>query len=110
MQKAVQLLVDQANAAGGINGQQVELIVEDDKGDPKEAALVADRMVSNKVAAVIGAYNSSATEPASVTYNRNNILHITPSSTRSASPRRASSSSSGSASWTTARASLRPTS
>ena len=57
-------------------------IVEDDKGDPKEAALVADRMVSNKVAAVIGAYNSSATEPASVTYNANNILHITPSSTR----------------------------
>ncbi len=82
MQKAVQLLVDQANAAGGINGQQVELIVEDDKGDPKEAALVADRMVSNKIAAVIGAYNSSATEPASVTYNRANILHITPSSTR----------------------------
>ena len=82
MQKAVQLLVDQTNAAGGINGQQVELIIEDDKGDPKEAALVADRMVSNKVAAVIGAYNSSATEPASVTYNRNNVLHITPSSTR----------------------------
>lgn len=82
MQKAVQLLVDQANAAGGINGKQIELIVEDDKGDPKEAALVADRMVSNKVAAVIGAYNSSATEPASVTYNRANILHVTPSSTR----------------------------
>ncbi len=82
MQKAVQLLVDQANAAGGINGKKVELLVEDDKGDPKEAALVADRMVSNKVAAVIGAYNSSATEPASVTYNKNNILHITPSSTR----------------------------
>lgn len=81
-QTAVQLLVDQTNAAGGINGKKVQLIVEDDKGDPKEAALVADRMVSNKVAAVIGAYNSTATEPASVTYNRNNILHITPSSTR----------------------------
>ncbi len=82
MEKAVRLLVDQTNAAGGINGKQIELIVEDDKGDPKEAALVADRMVSNKVAAVIGAYNSSATEPASVTYNRANILHVTPSSTR----------------------------
>jgi branched-chain amino acid transport system substrate-binding protein len=82
MEKAVKLLVEQTNAAGGINGKQIELIVEDDKGDPKEAALVADRMVSNKVAAVIGAYNSSATEPASVTYNRANILHVTPSSTR----------------------------
>ena len=82
MEKAIRLLVEQTNAAGGINGQQIELIVEDDKGDPKEAALVADRMVSNKVHAVIGSYNSSATEPASVTYNRANILHITPSSTR----------------------------
>ena len=79
---AVQLLADQTNAAGGINGKKVELLIEDDKGDPKEAALVADRMVSNKVAAVIGAYNSTATEPISAIYNKNNILHITPSSTR----------------------------
>ena len=81
-QNAVQLLVDQTNAAGGINGQQVELLVEDDKGDPKEASLVADRMVSNKVKAVIGAYNSGATAPASAIYNKNGILHVTPSSTR----------------------------
>lgn len=81
MEKAIRMLVDQANAAGGINGQQIELIVEDDKGDPKEAGLVSERMVSNKVAAVIGSYNSTATEPASVTYNRANVLHITPSST-----------------------------
>lgn len=81
-EKAVKLLVEQTNAAGGINGQQIELIVEDDKGDPKEASLVADRLVSQKVVAVIGAYNSSATEPASVTYNKAGILHITPSSTR----------------------------
>ncbi len=81
-QDAVQLLVDQTNAAGGINGQQVELVVDDDKGDPKEASLVADRLVSQKVNAVIGAYNSSATEPASAIYNKANILHITPSSTR----------------------------
>jgi branched-chain amino acid transport system substrate-binding protein len=33
------------------------------------------------VTAVIGAYNSSATEPASEIYNRENILHVTPSST-----------------------------
>jgi branched-chain amino acid transport system substrate-binding protein len=80
-EQAVKLLVEQANAAGGINGQQVELIVEDDKGDPQESSLVADRMVSNGVAAVIGAYNSTATEPASAIYNRENILHVTPSST-----------------------------
>ena len=80
-QNAVQLLVDQTNAAGGINGQKVQLIVEDDKGDPKEAALVADRLISQKVMAVIGGYNSGATEPASTIYNNAGILHITPSST-----------------------------
>jgi branched-chain amino acid transport system substrate-binding protein len=80
-ENAVRLLVDQTNAAGGMNGQKVELIVEDDKGDPKEAALVADRMVSKGVMAVIGGYNSSATEPASEIYAREGILHITPSST-----------------------------
>ncbi len=80
-ENALKLLVEQTNAAGGINGQQVELIVEDDRGDPKEASLVADRLVSKKVAAVIGGYNSSATEPASAIYNREGILHVTPSST-----------------------------
>ena len=31
------------------------MLVEDDKGDPKEASLVADRLASKKVMAVIGA-------------------------------------------------------
>jgi branched-chain amino acid transport system substrate-binding protein len=78
---AVQLLVDQTNAAGGINGQQIELFVEDDKGDPKESALVADRLISKKVIAVIGGYNSTATEPASAIYNKAGVLQITPGAT-----------------------------
>jgi branched-chain amino acid transport system substrate-binding protein len=82
--KAVQMLVDDTTQAGGLLGRQVELLVEDDKGDPKEAALVADRLKSQKVIAVIGAYNSSATEPASAIYNEAGILHITPSSTATA--------------------------
>jgi branched-chain amino acid transport system substrate-binding protein len=78
---AVTLLVDQTNAAGGINGRRVQLVIEDDKGDAQESALVADRMVAKKVMAVIGAWNSGATEPASATYNRAGILHVTPAST-----------------------------
>jgi branched-chain amino acid transport system substrate-binding protein len=80
-EKAVRLLVDQVNANGGLLGRQVELIVEDDAGDPTQAALVADRMVDAGVIAVIGAYNSTATEPASEIYDEAGILHITPSST-----------------------------
>jgi branched-chain amino acid transport system substrate-binding protein len=67
---AVTMLVDQTNAAGGINGRKVQLVIEDDKGDAQESALVADRLVAQNVMAVIGAWNSGATEPASATYNR----------------------------------------
>jgi branched-chain amino acid transport system substrate-binding protein len=80
-QKAVQLLVDQVNENGGLLGRPVELVIEDDAGDPTQSALVADRMIDAGVVAVIGAYNSTATEPASEIYNEANILHITPSST-----------------------------
>jgi len=80
-QNALNMLVEQVNAAGGINGKQVELIVEDDAGDHTQSALVAQRLVDAKVVAVIGAYNSTATEPASEIYNEAGILHVTPSST-----------------------------
>ncbi len=80
-ENAVRLLVEQTNASGGILGKQVELLVEDDAGDPTQSALVAQRLVDAKGAAVIGAYNSTATEPASQIYNEAGILHITPSST-----------------------------
>lgn len=80
-QKAVQLLVDQVNKNGGLLGRQVELVVEDDAGDPTQAALVADRLVNAGVVAVIGGYNSTATEPASAIYDEAGVLQITPSST-----------------------------
>jgi branched-chain amino acid transport system substrate-binding protein len=78
---AVRMLVDQANASGGILGRKVQLIVEDDAGDPTQAALVAQRLVDAGVIAVIGAYNSTATEPAAQICDQAGILHITPSAT-----------------------------
>lgn len=79
--KAVDLLVEQTNAAGGILGKKVVFVAEDDKGDPKEAALISDRLVSQKVIAVIGGYNSTATEPASAVFNKAGIVQITPGAT-----------------------------
>jgi branched-chain amino acid transport system substrate-binding protein len=80
-EKAVKLLVDQTNEAGGLLGRQIELVIEDDAGDPAQAALVAQRLVDAEVVGVIGAYNSTATEPASEIYNEAGLFHITPSST-----------------------------
>ena len=80
-EKAVKLLVEQVNEDGGLLGREVELVIEDDAGDPTQAALVAQRLVDAEVDAVIGAYNSTATEPASEIYNEAGLFHITPSST-----------------------------
>ncbi len=79
--RVVTLLVDQINAKGGVIGKKIQLIQGDDKSDPKESALVAQKMVAEKVVAVIGSYASSLTEPASAIYDEAGILHVTPSST-----------------------------
>ena len=54
MKNIVSLLVEEANARGGINGKQLELVVEDDAGDPRTAALAAQKLASSGVLAVIG--------------------------------------------------------
>jgi branched-chain amino acid transport system substrate-binding protein len=82
--KVVDLLVKQTNAAGGLLGRPVELVVEDDKGTAQDASLVADRLVSAGVVAVIGGYNSTATAASSAIYDEAGLLNITPSSTATA--------------------------
>jgi branched-chain amino acid transport system substrate-binding protein len=53
---------DWANARGGIGGRQLELIIEDNKSDPKEAASAAEKLiVRDKVPAIMGAWGSSMT-------------------------------------------------
>ncbi|MDP8228291.1 MAG: branched-chain amino acid ABC transporter substrate-binding protein [Candidatus Electryoneaceae bacterium] len=79
--RGVQLAVDEWNAKGGILGLKVELAIEDDRADPKDAVSVANKAAAQDVIGVVGHYNSSCTIPASNIYNENNIIMITPSST-----------------------------
>ncbi len=76
IKQAVELMVEQANAAGGIDGREVVLLVEDDRGDPTAATQAAERLVSQEVVAVIGSYNAATTDPASYVYNRAGIIHL----------------------------------
>ena len=58
---------DWANAKGGIGGRKVELLIEDNKSDPKEAASAAEKLiVRDKVPAIMGAWGSSMTDRKSV--------------------------------------------
>jgi branched-chain amino acid transport system substrate-binding protein len=51
---------DWINARGGIGGRKVELVIEDNKSDPKEAASAAEKLiVRDKVPAIMGAWGSS---------------------------------------------------
>ncbi len=76
MAKVLQFVVDEQNKQGGFLGKKIELIIEDDKGDPKEAALVADRIKAKKPHAVIGSYSSSVTEAIQPIYAEAGIVHI----------------------------------
>lgn len=53
--KTLRMLVDEVNAAGGVLGQQIQLILYDDGGDPNRARTFADRLIEDdEVVAVIG--------------------------------------------------------
>ena len=69
------------NAAGGIMGQQIELVIGDDAGDPRQGVSVANDFLGDGVHFVVGHFNSGVTMPASEVYVENGILMITPGST-----------------------------
>ena len=53
---------DWINARGGVLGRQVQLLIEDNKSDPKEAATAAEKLiVRDKVPVIVGAWGSSMT-------------------------------------------------
>jgi len=53
---------DAINARGGIHGRRLELVIEDNKSDPKEAASAAEKLiVRDKVPVIMGAWGSSMT-------------------------------------------------
>lgn len=68
------------NAAGGVKGQKIKIVVEDDQCDPKQAVTVANRIVGNQIKFVAGHACSGASIAASDVYNENSILMATPAS------------------------------
>lgn len=81
MQKICRLMVEELNKAGGINGQQVELIVEDDGSTPRSAATAASRLVAAGVPAAIGTYGSAVTEASQDIYDEAGVVQIGTGST-----------------------------
>jgi branched-chain amino acid transport system substrate-binding protein len=66
------------NAAGGVLGQQVQLITADDFCDPEQAIAAANKLVSEGVIFVAGHFCSGASIPASAVYESAGVLQIAP--------------------------------
>ena len=74
---AAQAVAD-ANAAGGVLGQQVQLVTADDACDPEQAVAAAKKLVSDGVIFVVGHMCSGAAVPASEIWAAAGILMISP--------------------------------
>ncbi len=72
-----QLAVDEANASGGINGKQIELVVYDDQASPKEAVPIAQKLIEkDEVSIGISGSYSGATRAAAGIYQEAGVPFI----------------------------------
>jgi branched-chain amino acid transport system substrate-binding protein len=81
LQRGAELAVADINAAGGVLGQQVQLIEADDFCDAEQAVAAAKKLVSDGVTVVVGHFCSHAAIAASEVYAAAGVLMITPVST-----------------------------
>jgi branched-chain amino acid transport system substrate-binding protein len=82
LQKGAEQAAADINAAGGINGEKIKIVLGDDVSDPKQGISVANKFASDGVKYVVGHFNSGVSIPASQeVYAENGMLEITPAAT-----------------------------
>lgn len=80
--EGVMMALDEINAAGGLLGRKVRVIVEDDQSKPEEAVTAVLKLIKqNKVVAVIGEVASSRSLAAAPQCQQNKIPMLSPAST-----------------------------
>ncbi|HTW91504.1 MAG TPA: ABC transporter substrate-binding protein [bacterium] len=76
------LAIEEANAAGGVNGRKIEMVATDDKNDPTETSNAGAKLIDmDRVVAVIGSVSSKCSVPLSDKCQTAKIPMITPTST-----------------------------
>lgn len=83
-ENGVRMAIDEANAKGlTIGGKKIKfvLVSEDDAAQPRQATMVAQKMVDEKIQGIIGHLNSGTTIPASKIYHDVGIPQISPAAT-----------------------------
>jgi branched-chain amino acid transport system substrate-binding protein len=78
----VLMAASEINQNGGINGRQIDVVIEDDKGSPEEAARLAAKLIDqDKVVAIIAGGTSGNSRAAAPKAQSSHIPFISPSST-----------------------------
>ena len=80
----VELAVQELNAAGGIKGRKLEVVVRDDGQDPERARRAVTELVGGGVVAIIGHATSSMAEATLPIVNRERVLMVSPTVSSSA--------------------------
>jgi len=73
--------VELVNAAGGVRGKNLEVVMMDDGCEPKQAPSVANRVVNEGIGFVVGHVCSGATVAAADIYDNGGVVMVTPSAT-----------------------------
>lgn len=81
IQRAYDLAVDEINAAGGVNGQRLELVYEDTKCDGATAAIATQKLIDDGVKMILGGTCSGETLAAAQITQEARVLLLSPSAT-----------------------------
>ncbi|AJK45193.1 branched-chain amino acid ABC transporter substrate-binding protein [Burkholderia plantarii] len=86
-ENGARLAIEEINRAGlVIGGRKITLVfdAQDDAGDPRQATQIAQKLVDDKVVAVVGHMQSGTTIPASRIYHDAGLVQVSPSATNPA--------------------------
>ncbi len=78
----IKLAFDEINAAGGLLGKKIKVLVEDDRSQPEEATTAVTKLINQShVVAVLGEVSSSRSLAAAPICQSNKVPMVSPSST-----------------------------
>jgi len=78
---AVDLAVEQINAAGGVNGSQIKIVNADDQFDPTECLNAFNSLVSQGIGLIVGSVTSGCTSAITDAADEEQVCLLTPSAT-----------------------------
>jgi branched-chain amino acid transport system substrate-binding protein len=81
-ERGARIAVEEINAAGGVNGRNLELVIGDEKDEAADAATAVEKLISvDGVSVIIGPQKSAAVLAAAPIAEENEVVMITPDGT-----------------------------